>query len=57
MSYLDIEVKFFGIYNYDACEEYENKLIECSKKERELVALRKAPREQYGIYGAGPESW
>ena len=42
MSYLDTEVKFFGIYNYDACEEYENKLLECSKKERELVALRKA---------------
>lgn len=41
-EYYDIEVKFFGIYNYDACEEYENKLIECSKKERELVALRKA---------------
>ena len=42
MSYLDTEIKFFGIYNYDACEEYENKLLECSKKERELVALRKA---------------
>lgn len=42
MSYLDTEIKSFGIYNYDACEEYENKLLECSKKERELVALRKA---------------
>ena len=42
ISYLDTEIKFFGIYNYDACEEYENKLLECSKKERELVALRKA---------------
>lgn len=42
ISYLDTEIKFFGSYNYDACEEYENKLLECSKKERELVALRKA---------------
>ena len=42
MSYLDTETKFFGIYNYDACEEYENKQLECSEKERELVALRKA---------------
>ena len=42
ISYLDTEIKFFGSYNYDACEEYENKLLECSKKERELDALRKA---------------
>lgn len=42
MSYLDTEMKFFGDYNYDACKEYDDKLLNCSKKEQELIALREA---------------
>ena len=44
MSYLDTEKEFFGDYNYNACEEYEAALLNCSKKEQELVALRDAQK-------------
>ena len=44
MSYLDTEMKFFGDYNYDACKEYDDALLEYSKKEQELTALREAQK-------------
>ncbi len=44
MSYLDTEKEFFGDYNYNACEEYEVSLLNCSKKEEELIALRDAQK-------------
>ena len=44
MSYLDTEKEFFGDYNYNACEEYDAALLNCSKKEQELIALRDAQK-------------
>ena len=44
MSYLDTERAFFGDYNYNACEEYEAALVNCSKKEQELTTLREAQK-------------
>lgn len=44
MSYLDTEKQFFGGYNYDACKEYNQALLDCSKKEQELIALREAQK-------------
>ncbi|MBP3475079.1 MAG: hypothetical protein J6K48_01975 [Lachnospiraceae bacterium] len=44
MSYLDMEMQFFGGYNYDACKEYDEALLDCSKKEQELNALREAQK-------------
>lgn len=44
MSYLDTEKNFFGDYNYDACREYEVALLNCSKKEQELIVLREAQK-------------
>lgn len=44
MSYLDTEKEFFGAYNYNACEEYEAALLNCSKKEQELITLRDAQK-------------
>lgn len=44
MSYLDTEKEFFGDYNYNACEEYEVALLNCSKKEQELISLRDAQK-------------
>ncbi|MCM1398313.1 MAG: hypothetical protein NC225_02395 [Clostridium sp.] len=41
-TYLDIEMEFFCEYNYDACKEYDETLLDCSKKEQELNALRKS---------------
>ncbi|MDD3052525.1 MAG: SbcC/MukB-like Walker B domain-containing protein, partial [Candidatus Cloacimonetes bacterium] len=43
-SYLDTEMQFFGAYNYDACKEYDNALLEFSKKELELTALKEAQK-------------
>lgn len=42
MAYLDREKEFFGNYNYNACEEYDAALLNCSKKEQELASLRAA---------------
>lgn len=42
MSYLDTEMKLFGSYNYDACKEYEDALLNYSKKEQEVHALQEA---------------
>lgn len=42
MSYLDTEMQFFGLYNYDAWQEYEEALLEYSGREQELAALREA---------------
>ena len=44
MSYLDTEMEFFDDYNYDACQEYEEVLLDCSKKEAELVKLQEAQK-------------
>ena len=44
MSYLDTEMHFFGAYNYDACKEYEDALLNCSRKEAELTALKEAQK-------------
>lgn len=44
MSYLDTEKEFFGDYNYNACEEYEAALLNCCKKEQELIALNDAQK-------------
>ena len=44
MSYLDTQMQFFGEYNYDACREYEEALLECSAKESELKALEEAQK-------------
>ena len=44
MSYLDTEKEFFGDYNYNACEEYEVALLNCSKKEQELILLKDAQK-------------
>lgn len=43
-SYLDTEMQFFGGYNYDACREYNDALLVCSKKEQELIALKTAQK-------------
>lgn len=43
-SYLDTEMDFFGEYNYDACREYDDALLDYSKKEHELNALIKAQK-------------
>ena len=42
--YLDTEMQFFGDYNYDASKEYDDALLDCSKKESELLALREAQK-------------
>ncbi|WP_148410747.1 SbcC/MukB-like Walker B domain-containing protein [Murimonas intestini] len=44
MSYLDTQMNFFGEYNYDACREYEEALVDCSRKESELKALKEAQK-------------
>lgn len=44
MSYLDMQMQFFGDYNYDACKEYDEALLKCAKKEQELVALQDAQK-------------
>ena len=44
MSYLDTEKEFFSDYNYNACEEYEAALLNCSKREQELITLRDAQK-------------
>lgn len=43
-SYLDTEVKFFGDYNYDACKEYKDALLDCAQKEAELTSLKEAQK-------------
>lgn len=42
--YLDAEMRFFGDYNYDACKEYDDALLNCAKKEQELNALKEAQK-------------
>lgn len=44
MSYLDTEMKFFGDYNYDACKEYDDVLLDCSRKEKALDTLKEAQK-------------
>jgi hypothetical protein len=44
LSYLDTEMQFFGEYNYDACKEYDNALLDYSKKEQELATLKEAQK-------------
>ena len=44
VSYLDAEMRFFGDYNYDACKEYDDALLNCAKKEQELNALKEAQK-------------
>lgn len=44
ISYLDIQMQFFGEYNYDACQKYEEVLLKCSAKESELKVLVEAQR-------------
>lgn len=41
-SYLDTELKLFGEYNYDACREYDEILLEYDKRQSELQALTDA---------------
>jgi hypothetical protein len=43
-SYLDMEIQFFGEYNYNACKEYDDALLDCSRKEQELAALKEAQK-------------
>lgn len=42
--YLDTQMQLFGEYNYDACREYEEALLICSKKESELKSLEEAQK-------------
>ena len=44
MAYLDTEMAFFGEYNYDACKEFEDVVLDCSKKESELARLKEAQK-------------
>lgn len=43
-THLDSQMQFFGEYNYDACREYEESLLDCSTKEYELKALQEAQK-------------
>lgn len=43
-SYLDNQMKFFGVYNYDACSDYEKALLHYSGKKTELEALKNAQK-------------
>lgn len=44
MSYLDTEMQFFENYNYNACKEYEDALLYCSKRSSELRTLEEAQK-------------
>ncbi len=44
-SYLDTEIELFGDYNYDACLDYDNVILEYSKKEAELKSLQEAQKD------------
>lgn len=44
IKYLKDGMSFFGDYNYDACEEYERCMLDCTKKEAELKALEEAQK-------------
>lgn len=43
-TYLDTQMQFFREYNYDACREYEEALLDCSGKESELNVLKEAQK-------------
>ena len=36
-----MQISFFGEYNYDACREYEEALLDCSAKESALQVLKR----------------
>lgn len=43
-SYLDTEMEFFSEYNYNACREYKEVLLDCARKETERKALEEAQK-------------
>ena len=38
-SYLDTEMEFFAEYNYDACREYKEALLDCARKENRTKGI------------------
>lgn len=44
ISYLDTQMQFFGTYNYDACQKYEESMLTCAEKENEIAALMEAQK-------------
>ena len=43
-EYLETELKLFGPHNYDAWQQYDDAVTDCSKKEIELEALKEAQK-------------
>lgn len=43
-AYLEREMTYFTSYNYDACKEYDNAVLDCSKRKAELKSLQDAQK-------------